>query len=94
MEEEEDDQEWPEEEEMGATSKKHHEITAPGMSEITSVSEFKESCASLTPHHLEHLKQLQSPVPQSKSSAQYLSDLAERMGVSTQELKKIRRLCK
>ena len=79
-----------EEEEMGATSKKHHDITAPGMSEITSVPEFKESCASLSSQHLERL---QSPIPLSTNPSN-LSDLAEQMGVSMQELKSIQNQCK
>lgn len=89
--EEEEDQEWPEEEEMGATANKQHDITAPGMSEIISVPEFKESCAGLA----SELKELQSPILQSahQKKAMY-SCLARKMGITRERFKEIRTACK
>lgn len=87
--EEDDDQEWPEEEEMGATSNKQHDITAPGMSEITSVPEFKEMCAALAPH----LEQLQSPIPPQDRQHRSVSKQAQKMGIPREQLKDIQKLC-
>ena len=86
--EEEEDQEWPDEEEMGATANKQHDITAPGMSEITSALEFKVMCAGFA----SELESLQSPIP--PEGSQHLTVQAQQMGVSRQKLKEIQELCK
>ncbi len=86
--EEEDDQEWPEEEEMGATTNKQHDITAPGMSEIISVSEFRESCAGAS-----QLEELQSPIPQGRQQRSTYTKLAQQMGITKERLKEIRVIC-